>query len=409
MNRRLLLYIFVIALVLRVSATLISDRNHEIYHEYMVIAQNLLDGKGYSWDEWGRAPLQPTSFLPPLYVYWCALFQSFLDQNYTLMYLAQALVSALGVFLAFALGKKMFNRETGIIFALFYSIYPEFAVYHTRPITEFLYLPLTMVLILGYLDLKDKPFDRSGMNAALLWGFLCGVTVLVKESAVLLIAALGLALLWSRRDSWMKVITHFGAPSVVALLLVMSPWIVRNYIVQGELVVIRTGFGVTAWIANHPGSTGTDKRLDGSYVLATQDSEYVAYMNKILPPDEQDRDKIYLAEAKEFATENPSEYLRLTLLRLRYFILFDETHPFAKNIIYRIGWILLLFGGILGGILAWRRGLIDPSILLSILLLMLLYVPVLILPRYRMIPALWLLLLASYQVSNLSKGKLQRL
>lgn len=396
MNRCALLYIFLLALGLRVAATVISDRNHEIYHEYMVIAQNLLEDRGYSWDEWGRAPLQPTSFLPPLYVYWCAVFQSFLSHDYTLMYLAQALVSALGVFLAFALGKKIFNRDTGIVFALFYAIYPEFAVYHTRPITEFLYLPLAMALILGYLELKERPFNHSGVKAAVLWGLLCGVTVLVKESAVLLIAALGLALLWSRRAAWMKVISHIGVPSVVALLLVMSPWIIRNYFVQGELITIRTGFGVTAWIANHPGSTGTDKRLDGSYVLATQDSNYVAYMKSILPPDEQDRDKVYLAEAKKFAFENPSEYLQLTLLRLRYFVLFDETHPFAKNIIYRVGWVLLLVVGISGGIAAKRRDLLDPAISLSIALLMILYVPVLILPRYRMIPALWLLLLAAY-------------
>lgn len=400
-TRQVLWAILLIALSFRVIAVFVSDRRAEVYHEYMVIAQNLIDGKGYSWDEWGRAPLQPTSFLPPLYVYWCVAFQSSLHQDYTLMYIAQALVSALGVFLAYAVGRKMFSRETGIIFALFYAAYPEFAAYHTRPITEFLYLPLALALILGYLILKEHPFDARGAKAALLWGLACGITVLVKESAVLLIAALGLALLWSRRRDWRRVVTHIGFPAVAALLVALSPWIIRNYIVQHELIAIRTGFGVTAWIANHPGSTGTDKRLDGSYVLATQDSTYSEHMKAVLPPDEQDRDKLYMAEAKRFALENPGEYFRLTMRRLQYFVLFDETHPFAKNLVYRIGWVLLLIGGIRGGILAKRKGVLDPAILLSVGLLAVLYVPVLVLPRYRMILALWLLILAAYLVDNL--------
>jgi len=99
--------------------------------------------------------------------------------------------------------------------------------------------------------------------------------------------------------------------------------------------------------------------------------------------------------------ENPGEYFRLTMRRLQYFVLFDETHPFAKNLVYRIGWVLLLIGGIRGGILAKRKGVLDPAILLSVGLLAVLYVPVLVLPRYRMILALWLLILAAYLVDNL--------
>ena len=116
----------VIAFAARAAVILGIGDNHRAYYEYMQIAQNLLDGKGYSWDEWGRALLQPTSFLPPVYVYWCAMFMSALSSDYTLMYILQAMIAASGCIPAFLIGKRMFSGTAGIIFAALYALYQEF-------------------------------------------------------------------------------------------------------------------------------------------------------------------------------------------------------------------------------------------------------------------------------------------
>ncbi len=86
-----LLWLFVSAFAVRVIVSVLFGENNVPYYEYMTIADNLLHGRGYSFDEWGRAPLQPTSFLPPLYVYWCAVFMAWIGDNYLTMYIAQAL------------------------------------------------------------------------------------------------------------------------------------------------------------------------------------------------------------------------------------------------------------------------------------------------------------------------------
>ena len=42
-------------------------------------------------------------------------------------------------------------------------------------------------------------------------------------------------------------------------LLVIAPWTVRNWLVHGEPVFIKSTFGYAFWQGNSPGSWGTDK------------------------------------------------------------------------------------------------------------------------------------------------------
>ncbi len=386
-------------LIARIAVTLLAGENTRAYYEYMSIAQNLLDGNGYSFDEWGRAPLQPSSFLPPLYTYWCTFFMWLLGDNYTWMYISQAIVAISGCIPAFFIGRSMFSSSVGTGFAAAYAFYPEFVYTHSRPVTEFVYLVLSLWMIVFYLWIKEKwRQDGNVVKLSIGLGVVGASSVLIKEGASILAAAICVSLLWKQVPR-LKLIRRCLIPMGIAAILVMTPWVVRNYIVQGEFIPVRTGYGLTFWLANHPGATGTDKTMNGEYILAHMDSAYQTAFESTLPADEQDRDRVYRAEGKRFVRENTAEYVSLTLKRLLYFVWFDPTHPIARNLIYRVSYILLLFLAIPGIIWAYHKKKLDPAIILSVTGYLVLYVPVIVLPRYRIIPVLFLVLFAGVSIA----------
>jgi hypothetical protein len=93
--------------------------------------------------------------------------------------------------------------------------------------------------------------------------------------------------------------------------------------------------------------------------------------------------------------------MQLCWKRLTYYLWFDPTHPLAKNLVYRVSYVLALILGIPGIVLAVHRHKMDTAIVLAFFGFLALYVPVIVLPRYRIIPLLFLLLMAAYAVDVL--------
>ncbi len=401
LNVKALGTVVALGLAARVAVSVVFGENSQPYYEYMTIAQNLLDGKGYSFDEWGRAPLQPSSFLPPMYVYWCALFMGLFPGQYLWMYLAQAFVQASGCIPAYLIGKKLFSQHAGIGFAVAFAFYPEFVFTHSRPVSEFMYLVSSLWMVALYLEIRDY-WDRrkSVVRESIVLGLLTGVSILTKEGALILAVSIGVAVLWKCRPR-LRAIRRVLIPYSLAAAAVLSPWIIRNYVVQSEFIPVRTGYGLTFWLANHHGATGTDKTMSGEYVLAKMDSTYLARINDELPDDVQDRDRYYKQEGRRFISDYPAEYVSLCLKRLLYFVWFDPTHPIAKNLVYRASYVLLLLLAIPGMIWAWRNRKFDPAIALAMLGYLALYVPVIVLPRYRIISVLFLVMFAGVTLANL--------
>jgi hypothetical protein len=82
--------------------------------------------------------------------------------------------------------------------------------------------------------------------------------------------------------------------------------------------------------------------------------------------------------------------------RLTYFLWFDPTHPIARSKVYRLSYLLLLAFAVPGLLMASHRRALDPIVPLVYLGYLAFYVPVIVLPRYRIVPVLLLLLMASY-------------
>jgi hypothetical protein len=187
----------------------------------------------------------------------------------------------------------------------------------------------------------------------------------------------------------------FARVQLVAIALtgftaVVSPWIMRNYLVHGELVFVKSTFGYAFWQGNHPRSFGTDKiplpatsdaaeptvhgiralerslwrtrMIDTLYIDdAVLPNERIAALGRMSEPE---RSRQLMAEATSYIWRNPAHYARLCLQRLRYFLLFDETNPKSRVSVYRASHLTLQVmapAGLWFSRRAWRR--LWPTIL----------------------------------------------
>jgi hypothetical protein len=176
----------------------------------------------------------------------------------------------------------------------------------------------------------------------------------------------------------------------LAALLGISPWVVRNAVVHGEFVPIKSTFGYAFWQGNCRQSMGTDKVVRASVETAlNREAGNLRDLNAALwaarheagyiddialtPADyrilgavsEPERSRILFRRALHELKGKPGRYLALCLRRLRYFVLFDETNPKARNRLYRVAHLGLTVIALLGLVLAPRdvRRRLGPTLL----------------------------------------------
>ena len=157
------------------------------------------------------------------------------------------------------------------------------------------------------------------------------------------------------------------AVTLAAFAAVVTPWIVRNYLVHGEFVLVKSTFGYAFWQGNHPRSFGTDKiplpsssndaERPGWGLRALEQSLWrtrmvdTLYIDDAVLPNERiaelglfsepERSRQLMAEVAAYIRQHPEHYLRLCLQRLRYFLLFDETNPKSRVWVYRASHLAL--------------------------------------------------------------------
>lgn len=395
--------LFLTGFLFRLTAVICITNWHEYLYEYLTIAKFMADGCGYSFDQWWSTPPQPTSLFPPLYIYWSFVFIRLFGDNLLSMYIAQAIVAATGVVPAYLLGRKMFSSRVGILYAVAYAIYPEMATLPSRPMPEFVYVVLSLWLIYFYLILLEKsPNSRRITHTAFLIGLFAGMYLLTKSAGIVVVGAVFMGLIVRKRGVSPILKSHL-LPLAFGIVLLILPWTIRNWTVQERFIPLRSGFNFNLWRGNHEGATGTGYNFEGGDIESSLPPEYSAYLQENIPQDEQERGDFYGDEALKFIKANPGEYLKLTLKRLWYYLWRDPTHPFTKNILYQGAYCILLAFSIPGLIMAHREKKLDIVILIILLGYAAVYVPVMILPRFRIIMVALLLLFASVSVDRIGE------
>ncbi len=221
--------------------------------EYAYIAKNLLAGDGFV-DSNGtrsvRAPLFPFALAGLLLLDGGTL---------TLGYLLNVLSGTLAVGLVYLLtGAAGGNRNASRSAAGLAAIFPGLIIYSTLLQTEALYLVFFLTAILLATLLARTPTIGRGAAFGLVGG-LAGLTraVFVPFFPLLLLAA---ALGRVVKGKWN--LSGF-AVALLAFVLILLPWGIRNYSLHGRVIPVSTFTGPSLLLGNNPYSHGTTRLAEG--------------------------------------------------------------------------------------------------------------------------------------------------
>ena len=192
---------------------------------FQQVGHLVADGHGfispYEFISKGRSV--PSAEHPPLYTLLLAGESWLGATDDTLQRATGALLGALTVALCGLLGRRIGGDRVGLIAAGLAAVYPLLIVPDGALLSETLYLPLIAGALLAAYRLLDRP---NATSAALL-GALIGLAALTRAEALLLLLLLAPVAALRGGSGWPKRLTL----CVVTALLVMTPWVVRNWTV----------------------------------------------------------------------------------------------------------------------------------------------------------------------------------
>lgn len=383
-SRMALAAVFVLALLARLGAILVVRNYHSPQMwEWNDLTRYLVAGEGYRMFTVHGVGVV-SAYMPPAYGYILAGVFSILGRDpvaFLLVQVVQAILSALLVLVIYRLARLHFDAKTAFLAAAVVALYPPFIYMSTEihPISFYILLNAVMFLLLE---------EEAVTGIAPLWktitaGLTLGVVLLFRAESLALVPILGLfVLLRFPQNRW-----RHALALVVCSMLIISPWIVRNFRTFHKLIPTTTTLGLNLWYGHNPLATGTQREPWPSGRVVAPPPDLQARFDALPATNsyELERDKIFLTTALQFMREHPKREVVLTLKKVLYFWTIDFNHPKARKFLY---WsptavFLLLFWI---GMVRARRGLLTDFLLFSIyfstctLFAMVFFV----LPRYRM-------------------------
>ena len=317
--------------------------------EPWVIAANLNAGHGFVYEQYGA---QYRAWKEPLYIVLIAGLTRWLGHAQVIVVLFQSLfgvATALGT--AVIAGRLLADPRAAAFAGLIVAVNPFLVYYDTQfihPLSmdSFLFVVSTGAILL---TISRGPTVRDAFISGLVMG-----GALWQRAALL---ACGLAM-WTtaivRSQDRQRRIKAALLWMVVALL-VISPWVLRNYQLHGRLL-LTTDFAHIVWLGNNPRSNGTYTDMKGQRVFDLADPAFQAMIRGAPELTQYDT---FLRETWRFITEHPEGYARLVLTRLLAFFWFSPNagvqYSSTQNLLYRAAYTLLLGLGVAGFLLYWRR------------------------------------------------------
>ena len=337
--------------VTRIGLEILPDWHNVEGWEVYWIAKSLAAGEGYSFPSthrWLFDPVydggfHPTAWVDPLYTFCLAGLIKLFGDYHQLAAAVFNLVLLLAVFgLTYRLGERLMSAPAGLIAVLTLSLikaFPRTALFMNNTLMASAMVLLSALMLVKFLE---GPTNRRA--GAL--GLVSGLTALACPSALYFIpvTAAIVAVEGLRKQGF--AVTQAILVLVVAAMIVL-PWTVRNYLVFGKFVSIRTGAGqitfvgvvATAgtvkpellrsnikppWSASTPRSAVKQVAADHDKHLALNHFQK-KYAKEVAPAkyatmNEAQRDSWFLQETKAFLHTYPVLSAQLAITKIEVFV-----------------------------------------------------------------------------------------
>jgi 4-amino-4-deoxy-L-arabinose transferase-like glycosyltransferase len=307
---------------------------------------------------------------------------------YFAIMLINSLAGAALVWLTYAMARTLGGSVlTALLAAAALAVWPSqvYAARHVQAIA-LITCGLAASIILFYRAMRTA---RLGP-----WIGYCVVATLATLTEPVFLPALaisgGLTLIWRGLPTAARL--RNAATLIIVVLTLIGPWTVRNRIVHGQWMPIKSSMWVNVWKGNNEFATGTDrlppspreKKLaeknmwgDDEFVESSidQDRQYVmldpSQKSRLKNQPEMVRDAVFREFATQWITTHPAKYFRLCVIRVIKTVGVDWDNPKSYNIIYIVTRYGLLLLTIVGLFVAARQrwSLLFPAVIVGTALL----------------------------------------
>ena len=247
--RFVLASILALSLILRIIALL--DLRRSIYYNFLLWDERVYHTLACQIAE-GTTKSSSVYEFSPLPAYVMALVYKLLSPNILYIRILNIVLGTLTCYLLYHIGKDLVNRRTGLLSCLIGCIYGPFIFYSIVPLKTCLSLFLFALTITFFLSALSK----NSLGKVMLLGISAGLFMNVRPNGVAIIPFLPLIVLWygwKSKFSSRRLTANFLL-YVAGLFLALSPFIIRNYRVAGELALTTTQTGQNLYYGNNPNS-----------------------------------------------------------------------------------------------------------------------------------------------------------
>ena len=255
----ILAFILLSGLFLRGSYLLEIIKNPDFEYPDTDAALNDHWARGIADDDWSVKKENPEIrstpyFQPPGYAYFLSLIYILSGSSYLAVRLVQMTLGLLNCLLAYLLGRSIFGRATGLIFAGLMSVYWIFIYFEGELLASSLVI-FGSLMLMHALFLWVKKFSYARGIAA---GITIGLLALVRSNLLLFIPAV-LAWAWwlGRRKNDGRRFHTVAIGFLAGCLLTICPVTIRNYRVADDFVLISSNAGINLYIGNNEEANGT--------------------------------------------------------------------------------------------------------------------------------------------------------
>ncbi len=295
--------------------------------------------------------IQDAYFRAPLYPMILGLIYKIFGVDLFVARLVQMIIGSISCGLLYLLARRLFNESVARIAGFLLVIYP-LAIYFDG---ELLILNLLIFLILvGFLLLiRSQQSDKQWY----LPGLFFGLAAITRPNVLLFIFAIAVWLIFKYRQHCGPKLIQF----LVAVVIVVAPVTIRNYVVSKRLVLIAWQGGTNFYIGNNPNSDGITAivpKTRGSWWGGYYDTKRLAEQAVGHSLKGADIDAYWMKQGMKYWLEKPVRALEL-LIRKCYLwfsgyevsnnrnIYFFKQYTFLRPLIFKTGWLIFPYGVLL--------------------------------------------------------------
>lgn len=286
-----------------------------------------------TYNQWARKIIETGDwigsqpfFMAPLYPYFLASVYSLFGIDITALRILQHCVAVCTVVMIFLIGERLFSRKVGFFAGIIAALYGPFVFYGNLLLVE------TLKVFFGTTSLYLCILARQKQEAH--WWFVAGISIggaiLCRPSDALMAGAVVAWIMFGINDD-----LKYRLKSVVLLLsaivLLILPITIRNYVVSGEITVLTTNGGLNFYLGNNPRAVGIYYNVDQLDLANDPDGRIYLETTYGKGFSHAESSTYWRGQAFDYVWNRPSDFIALLFKKLLLVFHYKEISQLGYN------------------------------------------------------------------------------